>query len=246
MALNNRQAMSGILHVHTTYSSDGRLTVPQLRDYCLDLGLSFACITDHAEDVSTSQFDSLTRDCDAATDDRFTALPGLEFSVNGAHVLAFGLRHAPRSLIEAKEYGALLVLAHPMRGGRDIGPDLLEILDGVEVWNGGYDGGFVPDPDVLKLYRRLEARKNDLLRFGGCDLHDPEQRGIVRTILPADTNRADIMSTLAAGRCEIQGLVWRLRDDGIPFGLSAAHGAYTSAKRLRAFLRMPAAIWRQA
>ena len=251
MTLNHHRLISGILHVHTDYSADSHLTIREVRDYCLGAGLSFACIADHAEDVSPVQFDRLVHECEDVTDESFAAVPGLEFTVNKAHVLALGLRIVPdatcglSALKEARNNGALIVLAHPKFGGREIGHDLLSMLHGVEVWNGRYDGGFVPDTEVLRLYRRLAARRAGLIAFGGCDLHDPEQRGIIRTSLRASTAPSNVLSALGSGRFETRGLVWRLDSSGSPlypvsFGLSAFHGAYTSAKRICGVL------WRSA
>ncbi|MCL5105166.1 MAG: ATP-grasp domain-containing protein [Armatimonadetes bacterium] len=248
--VEGRGLISGIMHVHSDYSVDGSLTISEIRDYCLGSGLAFACITDHAEDVSPVQFERLVRECEDASDDLFDALPGLEFPVGKAHVLALGLWTAPRAacglpaLREAKGNGALIVLAHPRFGGSDISPDLLDVLDGVEVWNGRYDGGFVPDPDVLRLHQQLAARKPTLVAFGGCDLHDREQRGIIRMVIRTSIAPSDILSTLGVGRFETRGLLWRLDSSGlptypVPFGMSAFRGAYTSAKRLRGFLRRP-------
>ena len=44
----------GALHIHSTYSRDGRDTLPDLRRFAEERSLAFLGLTDHAEDLDAA------------------------------------------------------------------------------------------------------------------------------------------------------------------------------------------------
>lgn len=235
----------GIIHVHSSYSRDGDMAIPELKEFCLDFGLSFAFLTDHAEDMSEHDVEQFVRDCDMHSDDNFHFIPGLEFSLDDhTHVLAPGLRHKPSStrriemLQEIRSAGALLILAHPLFHGNGIDHGIYDFLDGLEVWNGSHDGGFFPDPAVLRFFRNISQRIPHIIAYGGDDLHRRDEKVRVKTLLPKRYLGPNIITALRSGNFAVRGKLWSL--DSKPAvrihstaALQTSYGAYLTARKLR-------------
>src|SRR5262249_18848712 len=69
----------GITHVHSTYSFDGTMSLPEIRTLCQGAGYSFALMSEHIEGMSSDGFAAFLRECRAHSDDAFLFVPGLEF-----------------------------------------------------------------------------------------------------------------------------------------------------------------------
>lgn len=237
--------LTGVFHIHTVFSHDGHVDLPSLRKTCRASGMSFACITDHAEGMSPDDVTAMVRECALVSDAEFTAVPGLEFAVDDAkHILAVGLREMPAYssleslLCAARRLGALTVLAHPKIGKINFRREALSLLDGVEVWNSRYDGRFVPNPTALSLFRDMAARKPDILAFSGNDAHYPDQVKRVTTHVYGCDSLSDIIQALAAGRFDSGGGIWRIGSSPRASGralaaLRLSHAVYTFSRGLR-------------
>src|SRR5690349_8425792 len=97
--------VAGVIHMHSDYSHDGRDSLEQLRDVCLERGIRFVGMTDHAEDLDPEVFGEYVRNCEALSDDQVLFVPGLEYrfaGLKGLHLLAVGLREwiSPRTPAE--------------------------------------------------------------------------------------------------------------------------------------------------
>jgi len=64
-------------HMHTS-RSDGTGSVVDIKETALARGLSAVIITDHCEDLTAEEWDSLVAEAEAATDDSFLVLVGFE------------------------------------------------------------------------------------------------------------------------------------------------------------------------
>src|SRR4030042_4373963 len=64
-------------HVHTT-RSDGTGSVADIKETALARGLSAVLITDHCEDLTAEEWESLVAEAAAASDDSFLVLAGFE------------------------------------------------------------------------------------------------------------------------------------------------------------------------
>jgi len=81
--------------MHTT-RSDGSGTVAQIKATALSKGLNAVIITDHCNQLTKAEWESLVAECEAASDSTFLALPGFEVTgndgiFNRAHVNALGV-----------------------------------------------------------------------------------------------------------------------------------------------------------
>ncbi len=82
-------------HMHTT-RSDGSGSVADIKATALSRGLNAVIITDHCNQLTLAEWESLVAECEAASDESFLALPGFEVTgsdgiFNRAHVNALGV-----------------------------------------------------------------------------------------------------------------------------------------------------------
>lgn len=183
---------TGIVHVHTAYSHDGRDEIPDLARWATERGIQFIGITDHAEDLDEDSWNELVAECAAHSSDRVLLIPGLEFrfaGFTGVHLLACGLTRwitptTPAQFIEQTAKAcALTIGAHPVIWRAACPDDVLTKLDAVEIWNAGYNSRFLPDPAAMARVRALRGRGFATVATVGPDQHDrrkdPELRIVV-------------------------------------------------------------------
>ncbi len=198
----------GIVHVHTDYSHDGKDSVERLREWAIERGISFIGLTDHAEDLSTAQFEELVARCRAASDQRVTLIPGLEYrfaGYSGLHLLALGLsrRIDPATPEEfSAQAGAVArftIAAHPGLFRYQLPDSVAQAIDAIEVWNAAYNTRYLPDPAALRLLERVRARRPEVVGTAGLDQHDSRNDRGTRVVL-LDPHAADPLAELKAGR----------------------------------------------
>ena len=196
---------TGALHLHSTHSYDGKLTLSELKALFQKNGLSFACMTEHSDTLTPETAAAFVTECRELSDDSFVFVPGFEVPYKNAHVLHVGATQFiaavadGSTLKEWRSVSPLVVLAHPVRNQFVVDEILAECLDGVEVWNQHYDGKRAPRPRSLELLRSLRQKK-DLIATGGIDLHRAEHFGspLVQLELP-ELSEASIITALKAG-----------------------------------------------
>ena len=172
------EPIRGIIHVHSDFSNDGLHSVADLADFARESGFRFVGLTDHAEDLSVQDMESLRQECEAHSDESCVMIPGLEFQCNGnIHLLGLGITKEIIStdpIVVAREIqalGGLAILAHPGRNGYQYPAELYLVLNGIEIWNAGYDGRFVPPLANLRLLQEARTANPNIRGFGGEDLH---------------------------------------------------------------------------
>ena len=208
----------GIFHVHSSYSSDGRLSLETLREECVKRKLAFMVVTDHAEDFpsGTDGVKKFVTHCDAVSGNNFWVIPGLEFVIDkerAVHLLVVGLNALPlddgvegilKTVLE-QETDAFTVLAHPSRSDYYIPPDYEEKIDGIEVWNAAYDTRYLPDQRTLRFFFSLLQKNPGLIGFGGLDLHDrPGFRGVHISVTDPWLTISGLLDLLKRGRFTIR------------------------------------------
>jgi predicted metal-dependent phosphoesterase TrpH len=199
--------VTGILHCHSTYSYDAKLSLSELRDECIARGVQFVCMTEHVDELIPERAEAFVRECETLSDDRFRFIPGFEVPYRSAHVLMIGCRsfyknYAPTmvELIPWVEAASFVVLAHPVRNDFMVDDGLLASLDALEVWNQQYEGKRVPRVRSLRLLEALRKRKDVLWGTGGVDLHRTEHFGSPYTTLDVhELTEAAILEKLTAG-----------------------------------------------
>jgi len=142
--------MEGIFHVHSNYSSDGRLRLEELKTECLSRKLQFMVVTDHAEDFPPGKVKEFVNHCREISDENFFAVPGLEFNVDKdheVHLLVVGLEDFVSEdrteeilkKIRKGETSALTVMAHLSRSNHYIPTEYKNVINAIESWNTAYD-----------------------------------------------------------------------------------------------------------
>jgi predicted ATP-grasp superfamily ATP-dependent carboligase len=115
-----KKSLKGALHVHTTFSSDGTLSLDQVKNFLERKKFDFAMITEHSQDMNRHTFSNLVGKCKNRSNKSFLFIPGLEFDcAKGLHILGVGIdefidEKEPAKIIkEIHLKGGLAILAHP-------------------------------------------------------------------------------------------------------------------------------------
>jgi len=179
-----QRTVKGIIHCHTTYSYDGKLTVAELCDLLRRETFDFVALTEHTEGLTPSHYIELVRECEAQSDEKFVAVPGLELRCgDGIEMAGIGLSRwlddcPPSSAAAAiRDAGGYAIWVHPFKKGNWGGPFL--DCDGVEVLNGKVDGVLAPDLALRKEYARQRREGRSFHAIFGLDFHNLRQQRCV-------------------------------------------------------------------
>ncbi|MEM9494057.1 MAG: hypothetical protein AAGC55_33230 [Myxococcota bacterium] len=172
------RVVTGIAHLHSYYSYDGRYTQAQLAEIARARGWDFLMVTEHSDLLSRAAFEELADECRELSDDTFLMFPSIEYTlIDKLHIIGYGagyiddLSTDPVTLVRTvQERGGLAILSHPRKYAKrpDLLSDaLLDAVDGIEVWNSklAYDGPWIAP---VKNYDYLRPGK---LAFCGQDAH---------------------------------------------------------------------------
>lgn len=197
----------GILHAHSTYSYDGKLSLAELKSLLQAEGVQFACMSEHTDELSAEAAAAFVAECRALSDERFIFVPGFEVPYQKAHILQFGCttffgQTADGALLKAwSAAAALTVLAHPVRNDFLLDEVMSEAVDGIEIWNQQYEGKHVPRMASVQLLRNLRSSQPALYATGGVDFHRPEHFGTPLTTMELATlSEPAICEALSQGR----------------------------------------------
>lgn len=201
----------GALHLHSTFSRDGALTVAELTAFYRQNNYQFVAITEHSEDLDGKSVERFLEQCREQTNKRFCVIPGLEFSFGECHILGIAAvtpvrqRNPLEAIRTIRHCGGVSVLAHPIRRDWKCPPQILRALDAVEIWNVGYDGKFLPSARALGGFAAMGRVNPDLLALVGHDLHRRESFYDVAIQMDAPSVSAhSILENLRHSRYEIR------------------------------------------
>jgi hypothetical protein len=210
-------AVYGAIHMHSDFSHDGKDPLETVRTTCIERGIGFAGMTDHAEDLDSQIFDTYRCRCAELSGSEFALIAGLEFRFEGwkgLHLLAFGLKEwiEPRTPAEffeqTRDCCSMTMLAHPVLARYRIPEVVLENVDAIEVWNGTYNTRYLPDPKSIRIVHALNRRRPEVVATVGLDQHDSRNDRELRVVLPAPS--PDPLREIKAGRFENVGRTMRL------------------------------------
>lgn len=240
----------GALHVHSSFSHDGCMTIEEISAFFRRRGYHFVCITEHSEDMDAAKVRTLRQRAAAASDDKFCVIPGLEYRVSGTlHIVGIGcdaLLDTGDAVAVARavgSHGGFAVLAHPRTLAWNCPPDLLEVLHAVEAWNVSYDGKFLPRPEGTALLNRLRRERRDLQAAAGHDFHQPGSYYPVRVRMQVrKLDRESVLAELLLGNYELDSPCFsiRARQSFSPWMLArvrAMRVALDAARQAREWLR---------
>jgi len=276
-----RKFLKGALHVHTTLSSDGTLSLDQVKNSLERKKFDFVIITEHSKDMNRHTFSNLVSECKNKSNKSFLFIPGLEFDcAGGLHILGIGIEEFieekdPTEIIkEIHLKGELAILAHPSeetwRGILNLEDKLIQkeevtlhtphpprpvsvtlshkgkgdflnspaplidstgsinslqasslqaggdeeegnyvnsfnslAIDGIEIWNVGRDGKFLPSLRSIKLYERLRGLNPRLKAYVGMDLHtEGGFYDVSLSVQDVALEKKSILNALAEGNFE--------------------------------------------
>ena len=197
----------GILHIHSTHSYDGKLSLPELKAFLQERDITFACMSEHTDEMTATGAAAFVAECRALSDESFVFVPGFEVPYRRAHILQFGSTNflaqtADEACLTAwSKEAPFTVLAHPIRNNFVVDQTMAACLDGVEIWNQQYEGKQLPRTRSATLLRSLRKTNSKLLATGGIDFHRPEHFGSPVTEIEMDTlSETNILQALTAGR----------------------------------------------
>ncbi len=140
-----------VLHVHSTWSYDGRWPLRRIARLYGAFGVDAVMMTEHDTGFIPERFDDYVAACAEASTRRCRLVPGIEYSdpSNDVHILTWGLdrflaegRPVPETLAAIADAGGAAIFAHPVR--RDawakFDPAWTAGLHGIELWNRKSDG----------------------------------------------------------------------------------------------------------
>jgi predicted metal-dependent phosphoesterase TrpH len=207
----------GALHLHSTLSHDGTLTIPELGGWYRDRGYHFIAMGEHAQDLDEAKLQALVEQSGQVSSAEFSVIPGIEFACRGGlHILGIGVTSLftgfePTDVIESiHERGGYAVLAHPRRNGWKCASEVLRKVDAAEIWNVGYDGKFLPSAQSLVGFRRMRQLNPALLAVAGHDFH--RTAGFYDVAIEMDVASASadlILQNLRCGRYAISASLFR-------------------------------------
>ncbi len=199
--------LTGIMHAHSSYSYDAKMSLPEIKELCQKNGVQFVCMTEHTDKLTPEQAENFVRECDALSDDMFRFVPGFEVPFAGAHILMVGAHtfvsqyaSTIETLKKWTDTAPFVVLAHPVRNQFQVSDALLESIDALEVWNQQYEGKYVPRTRSLRLFDTLRLKKSSLVATGGIDMHRAPHFGAPLITLNATVlSESDILEKLKIG-----------------------------------------------
>lgn len=207
----------GALHVHSTLSHDGTLTIPELAYLYSEKGYQFVAIGEHSQDLNEEKIRLLQGQCEANSGRDFCVIPGVEFSCRGGiHIFGLGvvgLTHEVDPMAVVREIHALngfAILAHPKRIEWVCAPELLLAIDAIEIWNVAYDGKYLPSSHASGGFFRMRQVNPKLWAIAGHDLHrkaafyDVSIEVDVEALTPGA-----ILEAISSGRYTIQSRFFR-------------------------------------
>ncbi len=212
----------GIIHNHSACSKEGCYALSVLRQRWAN-SLDFAAMTEHAERISAEEYACYVRECDALSDEQFRFIPGLEVSTESGDILLLGCREYicardPMQLIKQISQQTVVILAHPEDG--KVRAEVLAQAHGLEGWNGGHMGGYMPPIDWLVDWRKRQPAGTFFT--GGNDIHkiDPKRKilTLVETHAPPGTcSEEDILHALRQGNFRTGNGIFSFSPDGTLF-----------------------------
>ncbi len=199
--------LTGIMHCHSLYSYDAKMSLAEIKELCKKNGVQFVCMTEHTDELTHERAEAFVRECDALSDETFLFIPGFEVPYEGAHILMVDARtfvsqyaSTIETLKKWTDIASFVVLAHPVRNQFQVSDALLAEISALEVWNQQYEGKRVPRTRSLRLFDTLRLQKPALVATGGVDFHRASHFGAPFITLNAtELSEADIVEKLRIG-----------------------------------------------
>lgn len=237
--MTDKQTLKGAVHLHTTLSHDGVMSLAQLAAFLKGKGYDYMALTEHSYDVDDESMQSLVEEAARLSSPDFTIIPGLEFRCHGwVDIIGYGVtklvndENASTVIDHIHRHGGVAVFAHPNVRDYPIDNSWVAMLDGCEIWNVSNEGKFLPRPGAIRKFEKLAQVRPGMLAFTGLDLHRTESYcGLALETHAASRQRQDILAALRAGHFVSRSPLFSVGASGKVSGVSMAR-----IRVLRAFL----------
>jgi hypothetical protein len=200
--------LRGVIHAHSSLSADGSIDYAAMRSFFARQGLSFACVTEHAQGLSAAAISRVVQECRASSDSSFLLIPGLE--LDSLSVCFLGVREGKidpsheRNLFESLHLlSEMCLISRPVDVGFDLPAWLLDSCDGVEIWNLESDGFHYPRPESQRLLELMRARRPNTVGLPGLDFHHEDGFQPLSVEIEASLDVESVLSEIRAGRFRI-------------------------------------------
>lgn len=238
----------GLIHVHSNFSYDGVHSLSELEEFGRKKGYHFIALTEHSETLNDETMLRYVAECENVSRAGCLIVPGIEFDCeNDIHILGLGAERytSRKDAVEVaqfiKEQNGIAVIAHPKRRNHSVPSALLEVADGIEVWNVAYDGRFVPNTQALRLLEKARDESNGRRRlaFGGQDLHRLTAQSKVETTVAGDhLDKKALLEALGMGDFIVSNQYFKLKaTERIRFAryafICSAREVYSVAKAIK-------------
>jgi hypothetical protein len=214
-----RKILKGALHIHSSISFDGTMSMAELSLFFRERKFDFILITEHSQSVSDGVMSELIDECDRCSSSGFLIIPGLEFSCRDElHILGLGVSRTSESddplevVRHIRQQGGVAVLAHPTKKEYSLDGEWIDELDGVEIWNSAYDGKFLPQAESIRTFKKLAQKNPDLKPFAGMDLHEEKNYyDVTLRIKRNGLNRNQILKDLKEGNFTLESTFFKMK-----------------------------------
>jgi predicted metal-dependent phosphoesterase TrpH len=174
---SDKKIFAGIIHIHTAYSHDGMLSLPDFVELAKKKHINFMLLSEHAEDFDDKKMQIFVNECEKITKDGILVIPGLEFNINDQiHILGIGIKKYinkknPKEIIQAiHEDNGIAILAHVVIY-KTIPFDELKDIDFIEIWNPRYGEKLSPTLKSMQIFNKFRKMKKSCIASGGLDFH---------------------------------------------------------------------------
>ncbi|HZR56035.1 MAG TPA: hypothetical protein VFA74_04110 [Terriglobales bacterium] len=200
------RTVKGIVHTHTNFSYDGKLSVSQFCELLKNEGFHFVGLTEHTLDLDPAKYAELIAECHANSGSKFIAIPGLEFRCgDGNEIAGIGVRQwledkpAEEMIPSIREAGGFSIWVHPFKKSRWDAPFL--DCDAIEILNGKLDGVLAPNLGLLHEYLRQRKQGKKFNAIFGLDFHNLRQpRSVWVECQVEELTAEDIVKALREGK----------------------------------------------
>ena len=186
--------MKADLHVHTTFSKDGRTSPSEAVRRAKVAGLGCIAFTDHNAAGAAVE----------AGESDIIIIQGVEVTTKEGHIIVLGAREPiPKGLParevceRARKAGVITIVPHPYRWVTGVGAKAARAIpsDAME----GINGRSMHRDNVRSVELCANLKRPAV---GGSDAHVPEEIGIAYTILSDNCQTAeDVLEAIRNGKC---------------------------------------------
>ncbi|MBI5392776.1 hypothetical protein HZA96_02810 [Candidatus Woesearchaeota archaeon] len=213
----------GLLHVHSTYSRDGKYNIQQIREFYKDY--DFITITNHYEHCS-ERFDEIISEIDIQNNKpnsigkKQLILFGFEYQYNYSHILFIGHKGTMPTNLEKikaliKEKKPLVILAHPqMKDFELLKKSLIDSVDGFEVYNSLHTDKQCPAFHLLRKLKEMREKKSAMKAFFGEDFHNGVNSDTAIYVTAEKLASTDIIQAMKNGDYYIKNRYFTYYPDG--------------------------------